>query len=136
MQQFTDRIKHSASNGLFIRKLLCCCSPAEMCRACFCALLCVFVALQAQSPRQQHEKWFAILEQMGFSLCRMPGDFAPDKGHDQGEQSGSSGCWDTFGPECCRDGGHNEQNHGQRSFHCTTCPDSLRPVKMKINSSL
>lgn len=134
MRQFPDRIVHSASNGLFIRKLLSCASPAEMCRAHVCALLRVFVALRAQSPRRQHEKWFAILEQMGFSLCRMPEDFAPDKGHDRGEQSGSSGCRDTFGPGCCRDGGHNEQNRGQRSFHCTASPDSLRPVRLEKNS--
>lgn len=133
MQPFVDRMLHSASNGLFIRKLLSCAAPAEMRRAHVCALLRVFVALWAQSPRWQHEKWFAILEQMGFSLCRKPEDVAPDKGHDRGEQSGSSGCRDTFGPGCCRDGGHNEQNRGQRSFHCTASPDSPRPARLKNN---
>lgn len=82
--------------------------------------------------RQEHEKWSAILEQMGFSLCRMPGDLAPDIGHDRGEQSSSSGCRDTFGPGRCRDGGRNEQIHGQRSFRCTAFPGSLRPARNTV----
>lgn len=103
-----------------------------MCSTHVCGLLCGFVALLTQSPRQEHEKWSAILEQMGFSLCRMPGDLAPDIGHDRGAQSGSSGCRDTFGPGRCRDGGHNEQIHGQRSFHCTTFLGSLRPERNTV----
>lgn len=100
------------------RNVPCPCLGFIMC-VCLCGL---------KAPDGSMKNGLQFCNKWDFSLCRMPEDFAPDKGHDRGEQSGSSGCWDTFGSGCCRDGGHNEQNRAQRSSHCTTSPDSRRPV--------
>lgn len=62
--------------------------------------------------------------------------FLPDRGHDPGGQSGSSCCWGTFGLTRYQGVGHSEQNHGQRSFHCTPCPASPTPVVNIVRNNI
>lgn len=90
---------------------------------------CVFAALPIYSrPQPAAWKMNCNIRTNGI-FCRQPGDFQPDKGHDQAGQFLSSCSGDTFGPTRFPGGGHSEQSRGQRSFHCISYQGSQRSVE-------